>query len=67
MLDENTLPWLSHLEKTRQERIKVELEKQERARENLRNGKLPKRTAKRIVERSKKHIAWLLMGGVING
>jgi hypothetical protein len=64
MLDENTLPWLSHLEKSRQERIKVELEKQERARENLRNGKLPKRTAKRIIERSQKHVAWLALGDV---
>jgi hypothetical protein len=64
MLDENTLPWLSHLEKTRQERIKVELEKQERARENLRKGKLPKRTAKRIIERSQKHVAWLALSDV---
>jgi hypothetical protein len=62
MLDENTLPWLSHLEQTRQDRIKVELEKQERARENLRKGRLSKRTAKRIIERSQKHIAWIAFG-----
>ena len=62
MLDENTLPWLSHLEKTRQERIKVELEKQDRARENLRKGRLSRRTAKRIIERSQKRIAWIALG-----
>jgi hypothetical protein len=62
MLDENTLPWLAQLDKARQDRIKVELEKQERARDNLRKGRLSRRTAKRIIERSQKHIAWIALG-----
>lgn len=62
MLDENTLPWLSRMEIHKKEKIMVELEKQDRARENLRKGRLSKRTAKRIIERSQKRIAWIAMG-----
>jgi hypothetical protein len=62
MLDENTLPWLSRMEACKKEKVLVELEKQDRARENLKKGRLTRRTARRIIERSQKRIAWIAMG-----
>lgn len=47
----------------KQERVLKEREKQARARESMKAGIMPRRTAKRIIERSKHRVAWIVAGG----
>ena len=47
----------------KQKRVLKEKKKQVRAHESMRAGTIPRRTAKRIIERSKRRVAWIVAGG----
>ena len=58
-----TTRWLEKLEGETRQRVEQELERQKRALEKYLNGKMPKRTAKRIIWRSSQRVAWIVAGG----
>ena len=61
---EQTTYWLSRLTGEARERVETELVRQERALGKYLNGQMPKRTAKRIIERSHKRVAFIVAGVV---
>lgn len=58
-----TTRWLEKLEGETRQRVEQELERQKRALEKYLNGKMPKRTARRIIGRSSQRVAWIVAGG----
>jgi hypothetical protein len=58
-----TAKWLEKLEGDTREKVEYELDRQKRALEKYLNGKMPKRTAKRIIWRSSQRVAWIVAGG----
>lgn len=59
---EQTAKWVDKLEGETRERVMTELERQKRALVKYLNGQMPKRTAKRIIERSHKRVAFIVAG-----
>lgn len=60
---EQTTSWLKKLDGDTREKVEGELSRQKRALVKYLNGNMPKRTAKRIIERSHKRVAWIVAGG----
>lgn len=58
-----TAKWLEKLEGETRQRVEQELDRQKRALEKYLNGKMPKRTARRIIGRSSQRVAWIVAGG----
>lgn len=58
-----TAKWLEKLEGETRQRVEQELDRQKRALEKYLNGKMPKRTARRIIVRSSQRVAWIVAGG----
>lgn len=58
-----TTRWLEKLEGETRQRVEQELDRQKRALEKYLNGKMPKRTARRIIGRSSQRVAWIVAGG----
>lgn len=58
-----TAKWLEKLEGETRQRVEQELNRQKRALEKYLNGKMPKRTARRIIGRSSQRVAWIVAGG----
>lgn len=58
-----TAKWLEKLEGETRQRVEQELGRQKRALEKYLNGKMPKRTARRIIGRSSQRVAWIVAGG----
>lgn len=58
-----TTRWLEKLEGETRQRVEYELDRQKRALEKYLNGKMPKRTARRIIGRSSQRVAWIVAGG----
>lgn len=59
---EQTTYWLSRLTGEAREKVEMELARQERALEKYLAGKMRRRTAERIVERSHKRVAFIVAG-----
>lgn len=59
-----TAAWLEKLSGDTRVKVEIELDRQKRALEKFLNGKMPKRTARRIIERSSKRVAWIVAGEV---
>jgi len=53
-------PWLSRLSPEWREQVEKEIEKQERAIRDMKAGTKPRRTASRIIERSKVRIGAII-------
>ena len=60
---EQTGKWMNKLHGDDWEKVHEEYEQQNRALINYLDGHMPKRTAKRIIERSHKRVAWIVAGG----
>lgn len=56
--------WLGKLDEEKHKRVKAELDRQERALRAVMADKMPKRTARRIIERSRQRIAMIVTGGM---
>ena len=59
----HTAKWLERLEGETREKVDVELKRQVRALEKCLNNEMPRRTARRIIDRCSKRVAWIVAGG----
>lgn len=60
---ERNTRWLEKLNGEQRERVEQEIARQKRALVKFLDGHMPKRTARRIIERSSKRVAWIVAGG----
>ena len=63
---ERNTRWLEKLQGEQREHVEQEIARQKRALVKYLDGNMPKRTARRIIDRSSKRVAWIVAGGDAN-
>lgn len=61
---EQTAAWVDRLDGETREEVQAEFTRQKRALIKYLDGHMPKRTARRIIERSHKRVAFIVSGNV---
>ena len=59
-------PWLKDLSEHGREQVESELARQQRALKSVLAGKMPRRTARRIIQRSQRRVDYIIADELVN-
>lgn len=60
-------PWLKDLSDQGREQVESELARQQRALKSVLDGKMPRRTARRIIQRSQHRVNYIIADELVKG